>query len=67
MLHPTSQDCMRTAFTLYSDILGAVERSGYQVLTQRVNVSLNRRLKVAVPGLRRARAARRAERGRVAS
>jgi phytoene synthase len=67
MLHPTSQDCIRTAFTLYSEILDAVERSGYQVLTQRVNVPLNRRLKVAVPALRRARAARRAEHGRIAS
>jgi phytoene synthase len=67
MLHPTSQDCMRTAFTLYGEILGAVERSGYQVLTQRVSVPLKRRLSVAVPGLRRARAARRAERGRVTS
>jgi 15-cis-phytoene synthase len=67
MLDPTSQDCMRTAFILYSEILDAVERSGYQVLTQRVSVPLNRRLKVAVPGLRRARAARRAQRGRIAS
>jgi 15-cis-phytoene synthase len=59
MLHPASQDCMRTAFTLYSEILDAVERSGYQVLTQRVSVPLTRRLAVAVPALRRARAARR--------
>ncbi len=62
MLHPTSRDCVRTAFILYSEILDAVEKSGYQVLTQRVGVPLNRRLKVAVPGLRRARAARRQER-----
>jgi 15-cis-phytoene synthase len=62
MLHPTSRDCMRTAFVLYSEILEAVERSGYQVLTQRVGVPLPRRLAVAVPALRRARAARRAER-----
>jgi phytoene synthase len=60
MLHPTSQDCMRTAFRLYGEILDAVERSGYQVLTQRVGVPLPRRLAVAVPALRRARAARRA-------
>jgi phytoene synthase len=60
MLHPTGQDCMRTAFTLYGEILDAVERSGYQVLTQRVGVPLPRRLAVAVPALRRARAARRA-------
>jgi phytoene synthase len=67
MLHPTSRDCMRTAFVLYSEILDAVERAGYQVLTQRVNVPLPRRLAVAVPALRRARAARRAERRWVTS
>jgi phytoene synthase len=62
MLHPTSRDCMRTAFVLYSEILDAVERSGYQVFNQRVSVPLSRRLTVALPALRRARAARRAER-----
>jgi 15-cis-phytoene synthase len=62
MLHPTSRDCMRTAFVLYSEILDAVERAGYQVLTQRVSVPLTRRLTVALPALRRARAARRADR-----
>jgi phytoene synthase len=67
MLHPTSRDCIRTAFVLYSEILDAVERSGYQVLTQRVGVTLPRRLAVAVPALRRARAARRAERRWVTS
>jgi 15-cis-phytoene synthase len=67
MLHPTSRDCMRTAFVLYREILDAVERSGYQVLTQRVGVPLPRRLAVAVPALRRARAARRAERRWVTS
>jgi phytoene synthase len=61
MLHPTSRDCMRTAFTLYGEILDAVERAGYQVLTHRVGVPLPRRLAVAVPALRRARAARRAD------
>jgi len=53
---------MRTAFVLYGEILDAVERSGYQVLTHRVSVPLPRRLAVALPALRRARAARRAER-----
>jgi phytoene synthase len=61
MLHPTSRDCMRTAFTLYGEILDAVEKSGYQVLTRRVGVPLPRRLAVAVPALRRARATRRAQ------
>lgn len=59
MLHPTSRDCVRTAFVLYREILDAVERSGYQVLTQRVRVPMSRRLAVALPGVRRARAARR--------
>ena len=62
MVHPTSRDCVRTAFVLYGEILDAVERAGYQVLTRRVSVPLPRRLPVALPGIRRARAARRNER-----
>jgi phytoene synthase len=62
MLHPTSRDCVRTAFVLYGDILNVVERSGYQVFTQRINVPLPRRLAVALPALRRARRARRTDR-----
>ena len=62
MLHPTSRDCVRTAFVLYGGILDAVERAGYQVLTRRVGVGLPRRLRVAVPGVLRARAARRGSR-----
>ena len=60
LLHPTSRDCIRTAFALYGGILGAVERAGYQVLDRRVSVPLPRRLRVAVPALVRARRARRA-------
>jgi phytoene synthase len=66
MLHPTSRDCMRTAFTLYGGILDAVEAAHYQVLTQRVAVPLPERLRVALPALRRARATRRDERRWVA-
>jgi phytoene synthase len=62
MLHPTSRDCVRTAFDLYQEILDAVERAGYQVLTQRPAVPMTRRLAVALPRLRRARAARREQR-----
>lgn len=51
MLHPTSRDCIRTAFELYGGILDAVEAADYQVLTQRVSVPLPRRLRVAVPRL----------------
>jgi phytoene synthase len=58
MLHPTSRDCVRTAFVLYGEILDAVEAAHYQVLTQRVSVPNSRRLAVALPALRRARAVR---------
>lgn len=58
MLHPSSRDCIRTATELYGGILDRVEQAGYQVLTQRVRVGLPRRLRVAVPGLVRARRAR---------
>ena len=59
MLHPSSRDCIRTAFTLYGGILDAVERADHQVLGRRVAVPLRRRLQVAVPALVRARRARR--------
>ena len=62
MLHPTSRDCVRTAFTLYGGILDAVEDAHYHVLDQRVSVPMGRRLRVALPAARRARAARRAQR-----
>ena len=58
LLHPTSRDCIRTAFELYRGILGAVEKADYQVLDRRVSVPLPRRVQVAVPGLVRARRAR---------
>ena len=59
MLHPTSRDCVRTAFVLYGEILDAVEAAHYQVLTQRVSVPMHRRLGVALPAWRHALAARR--------
>jgi phytoene synthase len=59
LLHPTSRDCIRTAFLLYGGILDAVEQAGYQVLDRRVSVPLRRRLAVAIPGLVKARRARR--------
>ncbi|HSF26294.1 MAG TPA: phytoene/squalene synthase family protein, partial [Actinomycetes bacterium] len=61
MLHPTSRDCIATAVTLYGELLEAVERADYQVMTQRVRVPISRRLQVALPGLVRSRAARRSE------
>ncbi|MFL6137518.1 MAG: phytoene/squalene synthase family protein [Frankiaceae bacterium] len=60
LLHPTSRDCIRTAFTLYGGILDEVERSGYRVLDRRVSVPLRRRAAVALPALARARRCRRA-------
>ena len=53
MLHPTSRDCVRTAFTLYGGILDAVEAAHYQVLTQRVSVPSRAASQVALPGIRR--------------
>ena len=58
LLHPTSRPCIETALALYGGILDEVEEADYQVLDQRVSVSLGRRARVAVPGLLRARAAR---------
>ena len=58
LLHPTSRDCIRTAFTLYGGILDEIERADYQVLDRRVSVPLRRRLAVAAPGLWRAARAR---------
>lgn len=63
MLHPDSQDCVRTAFVLYGGILDEIEKAGYDVLAGRVAVPLRRRLAVALPALRRARAARRTTSG----
>jgi phytoene synthase len=58
LLHPSSRECVRTAFRLYRGILDAVERSGYRVLDRRAKVSLPRRLAVAVPAWTRARTTR---------
>ena len=58
MLHPSSRDCILTAFTLYGGILDAVEAADLQVLDRRVAVPLRRRLAVAGPALLRARRAR---------
>jgi phytoene synthase len=59
LLHPTSRPCIETALALYGGILDEVERADYRVLGQRVAVGPGRRAAVAVPGLLRARAARR--------
>jgi phytoene synthase len=54
LVHPTSQDCLRTALTLYSEILDEIERADYDVFSARVHVGLARRAAVGVSGLRRA-------------
>lgn len=59
LLDPTSRDCMLTAIRLYGGILDEVERADYQVLDRRVSVGPGKRIRVAVPGLARAYAARR--------
>jgi len=58
MVHPTSRDCLTTAYALYGGILDEVERAGYDVMARRVRVGMPRRLAVALPGLVRARLAR---------
>jgi len=60
LLHPTSRPCIETALALYGGILDEVEAADYDVLGQRVSVGAARRARVAVPGLVRAVAARRA-------
>jgi len=59
LLHPTSRPCIQTALALYGGILDEVERADYAVLGQRVSVGAGKRAAVALPGLLRARAARR--------
>jgi len=58
LLHPSSRDCIRTAFALYGAILDEVEKAGYRVLDRRVRVPVRRRLRVALPAYVRARRAR---------
>lgn len=67
LLEPVSRHCVRTAFTLYGDILDAVEAADYHVLDRRVSVGRRRRLQVALPGLARAVRARRGARARATS
>jgi phytoene synthase len=59
LLHPTSRPCIQTAWRLYGGILDSIEAADYRVLDRRVSVSRVRRVRVAGPGLVRARAARR--------
>jgi 15-cis-phytoene synthase len=58
LVHPTSRDCLRTAFTLYRGILRRVEQADYEIFAGRASVPLRRRARVAGLGLVRARHAR---------
>jgi phytoene synthase len=59
LLARSAQDCVRTAFVLYGDILEQIERAGYDVLQARALVPLHRRAKVGAQGYLRAVRARR--------
>ena len=59
MLHPSSQPCIEAARVLYCGIVDEVEAIGYDVFTTRATVPMSRRLAVALPAWREARAARR--------
>jgi phytoene synthase len=59
LLHPPSRDAIGCAYTLYGEILDAVEDAGYRILHRRVRVGRARRLAVGVPALLRATATRR--------
>jgi len=60
LLAPDARDCVRTAATLYAEILDEIERAGYEVLARRAAVGRRRRLTVGLAGYRHARRARRA-------
>ncbi|MFF3619355.1 phytoene/squalene synthase family protein [Streptomyces sp. NPDC002467] len=64
MLDPVSRPCIRTAYTLYGNILDAVARDGHAALHRRAVVPRRRRATVATGGLVRVVAARLRHRGR---
>lgn len=59
LLAPQSRPCVRTAFTLYSEILDRIEEIDFEVFSRRASVGKARRLQVFAGGLIRARRARR--------
>jgi phytoene synthase len=60
----TSRDCLRTALTLYSDILTVIEENDHNVFSSRATVGFGRRARVAALGLAGAWASRRNLQGR---
>jgi phytoene synthase len=59
LVHPTSRDCLRTAFVLYSRILDEIEDADYNVFRRRISVPAVQRAGVAARGIIGALAARR--------
>ncbi|HEY2041959.1 MAG TPA: phytoene/squalene synthase family protein [Jatrophihabitans sp.] len=59
LLERDSRDCVRTAFTLYGDILTEIEHRGYEVLSARAVIGPLRRFRVGMTGYVRAFRARR--------
>jgi phytoene synthase len=58
LLQPQSRPCVATAATLYRGILDRIVEADYDILGRRVAVPRRRRLRVALPGLVHALAAR---------
>lgn len=58
LVHVTSRDCLRTAWTLYGAILDEIEKADYNVFKARVSVAMSRRVRVASSALLRATWAR---------
>ncbi|WP_433270121.1 phytoene/squalene synthase family protein [Actinosynnema sp. CS-041913] len=58
LLQPVARPCVRTALTLYREILDGITAADYHVLDKRVVVPNSRRLAVALPGLMAAVTAR---------
>src|SRR3954452_22957656 len=50
LVHPSSRPCLRTAATLYAEILGEIERADYDVFSDRVSVGPVRRAAVGLGG-----------------
>ena len=58
LLAPESQACIEAASELYCGIVDEVEKIGYEIFAKRAKTSTWRRIKVALPALLKARAAR---------
>jgi phytoene synthase len=54
LVERSSRDCLRTAWTLYGEILDEIEKLDHNVFSCRASVRLRRRIRVAGAGLARA-------------